>query len=150
MNLSSVLGIIAPPGEAAYAASKFAVRGFTEALRHELAGTSVQVTSVHPGAIRTGIAKSSRVGAGADARKREQETAKFEILVRTTPERAADRIVSGVLQGETRILVGRDASQLDRIQRLLPGRYWRIMGPLLDWRIGRVLTGSRDTPEAEE
>ncbi len=138
VNLSSVLGIIAPPGQAAYAASKFAVRGFTEALRHELAGTGVQVSSVHPGAIRTGIAKSSRIGAGADPEKLEQEARRFEFLARTTPERAADRIMSGVLRGETRILIGTDASQIDRIQRLLPERYWRIMGPLLDWRIRRA------------
>ena len=149
VNLSSVLGIIAPPGQAAYAASKFAVRGFTEALRHELAGTSVQVSSVHPGAIRTGIAKSSRVGADADPRKLEQETAKFEFLARTTPERAADRIVRGVLQGETRILIGFDASQIDLIQRLLPKRYWQIMGPLLDWRIGRARAGGSDTRDAD-
>ncbi|MGI9068596.1 MAG: SDR family NAD(P)-dependent oxidoreductase [Pyrinomonadaceae bacterium] len=134
VNLSSVFGMIAPPGEAAYAASKFAVRGFTEALKHELAGTSVQVSSVHPGGIRTGIAKSSRVGAGTDPRKREQDAAKFDFLARTTPERAADRIVSGVLRGETRILIGRDASQIDLIQRLLPERYWRIIGPLVDWK----------------
>jgi NADP-dependent 3-hydroxy acid dehydrogenase YdfG len=141
VNLSSVSGIIAPPGEAAYSASKFAVRGFTEALRHELAGTSVQVSSVHPGAIRTSIVKSCRVGAGADPRKREQEVAKFEFLARTTPERAADRIVSGVLKGKSRILVGSDAWQIDLMQRLLPERYWRIMGPLLDWRIGRASRG---------
>ena len=134
VNLSSVFGMIAPPGEAAYAASKFAVRGFTEALKHELAGTSVQVSSVHPGGIRTGIAKSSRVGAGTDPRKREQDAAKFDFLARTTAERAADRIVSAVLRGETRILIGRDASQIDLIQRLLPDRYWRIIGPLVDWK----------------
>ena len=141
VNLSSVLGIIAPPGEAAYVASKFAVRGFTEALRHELAGTSVQVSSVHPGAIRTGIAKSSRVGAGAHPGRHEQDAAKFDFLARTTPERAADRIVRGVLRGKTRILVGRDASQLDLVQRLLPERYWRLMGPLLDWRFGKSRAG---------
>ena len=62
----------------------------------------------------------------------------LEFLARTTPERAADRIVSGVLQGETRILIGRDASLIDLFQRLLPVRYWRIMGPLLDWRLGRA------------
>jgi NAD(P)-dependent dehydrogenase (short-subunit alcohol dehydrogenase family) len=132
VNLSSVFGMIAPPGEAAYSASKFAVRGFTEALIHELAGTNVQVSSVHPGGIRTGIAKSSRLGAGTDPSRREQEAAKFEFLARTTPERAADRIVTGVLKGETRILIGRDASQIDLIQRLLPSRYWRIIGPLID------------------
>ena len=134
VNLSSVFGMIAPPGQAAYAASKFAVRGFTEALRHELAGTSVQVSSVHPGGIRTGIAKVSRVGAGSDPQKLEEFAAKFDFIARTSPERAADRIVSGMLRGETRILIGRDASQIDLIQRLLPERYWRVVGPLFDRR----------------
>ena len=126
--------MIAPPGEAAYAASKFAVRGFTEALRHELAGTSVQVSSVHPGGIRTEIAKAARVGGGAGPGRHTKDLAKFEFIARTTPERAADRIVSGMLRGETRILIGRDASQIDLIQRLLPERYWRIIGPLVDWK----------------
>ena len=146
VNLSSVFGMIAPPGEAAYSASKFAVRGFTEALRHELAGTSVQVSSVHPGAIRTAIAKSSRLGAGTNPRKHEQEAAMLEFLARTSPERAADRIVGGVLQGETRILIGLDASLIDLFQRLLPERYWRIMGPLLDWRLRRARVIGSDTP----
>ena len=143
VNLSSVFGFIAPPGEAAYSASKFAVRGFTEALRHELAGTSVQVTSVHPGAIRTGIARSSRLGEGADPQKFDRDTAKFDFLARTTAERAADRIVDGVVRGKTRILIGGDASQVDLIQRLVPERYWRIIGPLLDWRMGRAGVGSK-------
>lgn len=137
VNLSSVFGMIAPPGQAAYSASKFAVRGFTEALRHELADTSVQVSSVHPGGIRTGIARASRLGAGADPEKQAEDAAKFEYLSRTTPERAADRIVTGVLQGETRILIGRDASQMDLIQRLLPERYWRIIGRLIDRRASK-------------
>ena len=134
VNLSSVFGMIAPPGQAAYAASKFAVRGFTEALRHELAGTSVQVSSVHPGGIRTEIAKAARVGAGAGPGRHTKDLAMFDFIARTTPERAADRIVSGMLRGETRILIGLDASLINLIQRLLPKRYWRIMGPLLDWR----------------
>ena len=141
VNLSSVFGIIAPPEQAPYAASKFAVRGFTEALRHELAGTSVQVSSVHPGGIRTEIAKASRVGAGADPGKREREAAKFDFIARTTPERAANRIVSGMLKGETRILIGADATIIDVIQRLGPERYWRILGPLLDWRLRQAGIG---------
>lgn len=134
VNMSSVFGIIAPPGQAAYAASKFAVRGFTEALRHELAGTNVQVSTVHPGGIRTGIAASGRLGANADPSRREHESARFERLAVTTPERAAERIVRGVLRGETRILVGHDASQINLIQRLLPVHYWRLLGPLVERR----------------
>jgi short-subunit dehydrogenase len=137
VNLSSVFGLIAPPGQAAYAASKFAVRGFSEALRHELAGTNVQVSTVHPGGIRTGIATSGRVGASADPSTRDKAAAMFERLARTSPEHAADRIVRGMLRGETRILVGRDARQIDLIQRFLPTRYWRLLGPLLAWRARR-------------
>ena len=106
-------------------------------MRHELAGTNVQVSSVHPGGIRTGIAKSSRVGTSTDPRKREDDAAKFEILARTTPERAADCIVTSVLRGKTRILIGRDAMQIDLIQRLWPERYWRIIEPLMDRQLGR-------------
>jgi short-subunit dehydrogenase len=134
VNLSSICGIIAPPGQAAYAASKFAVRGFTEALRHELAGTAIQVSTVHPGGIKTGIARRGRVGAAADPSIRETETARFERLARTTPEEAADRIVSGMLRGQTRILIGTDAHLLDILQRFMPRAYWRLIGPLVEWQ----------------
>ena len=137
VNMSSVFGIVAPPGQAAYCASKFAVRGFTEALRHELEGTCVQVSTVHPGGIKTGIATSGRVGANVSPERREQDCAKFGRLAATTPESAAERIVRGVLRGETRILVGRDASQVELIQRLLPVRYWRLIGPIIERRTRR-------------
>lgn len=137
VNMSSLFGIIAPPGQAAYCASKFAVRGFTEALRHELAGTGIQVTTVHPGGIRTGIAASGKLGANADPSKRDETCVKFERLALTTPVQAAERIVGGILRGETRILVGRDASQLDLIQRLIPARYWRLINPLVERRVRR-------------
>jgi short-subunit dehydrogenase len=137
VNISSAFGLIAPPGQAAYAASKFAVRGWSEALRHELAGTNVRVSTVHPGGIRTDIAKAGRVGAGAHPAKRDQEVATFERLATTSPERAADRIIRGMLRGEPRILIGRDALQIDLIQRFLPTRYWRLLGPLMTWRARR-------------
>jgi short-subunit dehydrogenase len=134
VNLSSAFGLIAPPGQAAYAASKFAVRGFTEALRHELSGTAVQVSTVHPGAIITEIARRGRVGAAAESSKRETEAARFDRVARTTPDQAAERILRGVLRGETRILVGSDVALIDLIQRLLPARYWRLIGPLVAWK----------------
>lgn len=130
VNLSSVFGLIAPPGQAAYAASKFAVRGFTEALRHELAGTSIKVSVVHPGGIRTAIAARARTApAVSDARRRDL-AARFETMARTTPEQAAERIVQGIRRDEKRILIGGDARFLDRVQRLLPASYWRIIGRL--------------------
>ncbi len=125
VNISSVFGIIAPVGHSAYAASKFAVRGFTEALRHELLGSPVKVSVVHPGGIKTNIANYSRQGAGADQAAVDRERAIFNTAARTSPEAAADRIVRGVLRDEERILIGVDAWAIDRIQRWAPVKYWR-------------------------
>jgi NAD(P)-dependent dehydrogenase (short-subunit alcohol dehydrogenase family) len=132
VNISSIFGIVGPVGHSAYAASKFAVRGFTEALRHELAGGSVKVSVVHPGGVRTNIAKDARPGAGADRAAVEREKAIFNMAARTSPEKAADRIVRGVLQDEERILVGADAWMMDRIQRWAPVKYWRLMGKMIE------------------
>src|SRR5467141_1478388 len=127
VNLSSVFGIIAPAGQAPYAASKFAVRGFTEALRHELEGSNVGVSCVHPGGIKTPIARRSRIGAGASASKREENIERFDRLARTPPEKAAERILRGVERGEPRILIGSDAYQIDILQRLRPASYWKTL-----------------------
>ncbi len=127
VNLSSVFGIIAPAGQCAYAASKFAVRGFTEALRHELEGSNVGVSSVHPAGVRTHIARRSRIGAGASASTREKNIARFEQLARTSPETAAARILRGVECDEPRILIGMDAYQIDILQRLRPTTYWKTL-----------------------
>lgn len=127
VNLSSVFGIIAPAGQSAYSASKFAVRGFTEAVRHELEGTSVAVSCVHPGGIHTPIAKRARLGAYASESKREAAVAFFEKVTPTSPEAAAARILKGVEKREPRILIGRDARQIDIVQRLRPATYWKMM-----------------------
>ena len=131
VNLSSVFGIIAPPGQPAYSASKFAVRGLTECLRHELAGTSVRVSCVHPGGIRTSIARRARIGANAAGTWREENIAQFERLARTSPELAAGRILRGVERSEPRILVGTDAYQIDILQRLRPASYWKALSRML-------------------
>src|SRR5713101_5266315 len=102
VDLSSVFGLIAPPGQPAYSASKFAVRGFTECLRHELAGTPVRVSCVHPGGIRTEIARRARIGAGVARTGCEERIAQFEHLFRTSPEVAAARILRGVYRCEPR------------------------------------------------
>ncbi len=127
VNISSVFGLIGPAGQVPYAASKFAVRGFTEALRHELEGGSVGVSCVHPGGIRTPIARRSRIGAGASASKREENIERFERLARTPPEKAAERILRGVERREPRILIGTDAYQIDIFQRLRPATYWKTL-----------------------
>jgi short-subunit dehydrogenase len=127
VNISSVFGMIAPAGQCAYSASKFAVRGFTEALRHELEGGNVGVSCVHPGGIRTQIARHARIGAGVTTTGHHEKAASFEKLLRTSPEAAAARILRGVERREPRILIGADAYQVDILQRLRPATYWKTL-----------------------
>lgn len=127
VNLSSVFGIIAPVGQSAYSASKFAVRGFTEVVRHELEGTSVSVSCVHPGGIHTPIAKRARLGANASKARQDEAVAYFEKVTPTSPESAAARILKGVERREPRILIGWDARQIDFFQRLRPATYWKML-----------------------
>jgi short-subunit dehydrogenase len=146
VNLSSIFGIIAPPGQTAYSSSKFAVRGFTEALRHELEGSAVRVSSVHPGGIRTAIAQRARLGAAADPVAAAATVEMFTRVSRTSPEAAADRIVRGILRDEPRILVGRDAAQIDKVQRLLPEKYWGVVGKQMEKRAAKF--AAQDQPAA--
>src|SRR5687767_2293777 len=132
VNISSVFGIVGPVGHSAYAASKFAVRGFTEALRHELAGGPVKVSVVHPGGVKTNIANNARPGAGASRTAIDKERAIFNMAARTSAEAAAERIVRGVLRDEERILVGADAWMMDRIQRWAPVKYWKLLGKMIE------------------
>lgn len=127
VNVSSVFGFISPAGQAAYCTSKFAVRGFTEVLRHELEGTGVSVSCVHPGGIRTGIAAHARRAAAVDPALQAAAIAQFDTLARTTPEEAAARILRGVERGEKRIVVGGDARLFDWLQRLMPVGYWSVL-----------------------
>jgi NAD(P)-dependent dehydrogenase (short-subunit alcohol dehydrogenase family) len=132
VNTSSVYGLAGVPFQSAYCASKFAVRGFTEALRHELAGTGVRAVTVHPGGIKTNIARNGRShgdprGLG---RSHEEMAAEFEAMVRTTPERAAQVIHRGVDAGRARILIGADAHLFDLVTRISPTRYWAVLGKL--------------------
>ena len=130
VNLSSVFGLIAPPGQPAYSASKFAVRGFTECLRHELAASAVCISCVYPGGIRTQIARRARIGACVPRAGLEQKAAQFEKLFRTSPEVAAARILRGVERREPRILIGSDAYKIDILQRLRPASYWKALARL--------------------
>lgn len=127
VNICSVFGIIAPPGQTAYCASKFAVRGFSESLRHELDGTSVGVTVVHPGGVTTRIALSARMPATYTADEAESERRRFHRFLKLPPERAADLIVRGIERRRPRILVGDDARIIGLIERILPETYWRVI-----------------------
>lgn len=123
VNISSLFGLVSMPGQTAYNASKYAVRGLTEALREEMliAGNKVGVTAVHPGGIKTAIARNARTAANEDA----AATAKLfdEVLARTTPEKAAEVIVKGILKNQARVLVGLDAHVVHNFGKYTGSRY---------------------------
>ncbi len=130
VNLSSIFGIIAPPGQTAYAAAKFAVRGFSESLRHELAMTNspVRLSVVHPGGVATNIARNSRPGTGmTDNARRAQSIERFDAVAKTTPAAAALRILVGIEKNQPRILIGNDARTMDLLQRFRPATYWAVL-----------------------
>jgi short-subunit dehydrogenase len=139
VNLSSIFGIIAPPGQSAYAAAKFAVRGFSESLRHELAmaGSPVRLSVVHPGGIATNIARNSRSGFGVtDNARRVQSIERFDTVARTTPQTAALRIIAGIEKNQPRILIGNDARFMDLLQRLRPASYWAPIARMIEKMTG--------------
>jgi short-subunit dehydrogenase len=130
VNLSSIFGIIAPPGQTAYAAAKFAVRGFSESLRHELqmAKSPVKLSVVHPGGVATNIVRNSRTGVGmTDNARRAQSIERFDAVAKTTPAAAAQRIIKGIENNQPRILIGNDARFMDLLQRFRPGTYWAVL-----------------------
>ncbi len=128
VNISSVFGIIAVPGQGSYNAAKFAVRGFTEALREEMlvADAPVIVSCVHPGGVKTDIARSARMS-GKQSIDREEAAREFERMARTTPTKAAAIILRGAAKGKPKILVGPDAYLIDWTQRLTGAGYQRLV-----------------------
>ena len=127
VNLSSIYGVVAPPEQTAYSASKFAVRGFSEALRHELEGSGVGVTVVHPGGVATSIAENARLPAGVSEEEIARRREKYRKLLRLPPEIAGEIIVRGVERRQPRILVGSDAKAISLIARLFPASYWKLL-----------------------
>jgi NADP-dependent 3-hydroxy acid dehydrogenase YdfG len=138
VNISSVFGLFSVPGQAAYNAAKFAVRGFTEALRQEMhmAGHPVKVTTVHPGGIKTAIARNMTTAEGLDKDELAQQFDKK--LASTSPEKAAHIILDGVRRNKARVLVGPDAKALDVIVRVTGSGYQRLFSAVM----------SRMVPEA--
>ena len=137
VNISSIFGIVGPPGQTAYAAAKFAVRGFSESLRHELqmANSPIRLSVVHPGGIATNIARNSRTGTGVtDNARRAESIERFDNAARTTPEVAAKTIADGIEANKPRILIGFDAKFIDLLQRLRPATYWKVLAGIFNKR----------------
>ena len=129
VNLSSIYGIVAPPGQTAYSASKFAVRGFSNALRHELdeAGSRIGVTVVHPGGVATNIARRARLPAGVSSADVQARLERVQSFLRMPPLRAAEIIVRGVERRRARVLVGNDARAAAFLEWLAPVAYWKVL-----------------------
>ena len=139
VNVSSIFGIIAPPGQTAYSASKFAVRGFSESLRHELeaAGSPVGVTLVHPGGVRTSISENARLAKGLDTAEVARERANWRSLLALDPASAAEQIAVAIERREPRVLVGQDAKAAALVQRLFPVSYWKHVARDIARRVKR-------------
>ncbi len=135
VNISSVFGLIAVPTQSAYNITKFGVRGFTESLRHELKNTNVSATCVHPGGIQTNIARNGRIRTAYNADSKDEAVAQFDQLARTSPDRAADKIIGAIRRRKKRLLIGPDAVLIDVVQRLVPVRYWSIMDTVFPTKV---------------
>ncbi|PKQ05403.1 MAG: acetoin dehydrogenase [Alphaproteobacteria bacterium HGW-Alphaproteobacteria-12] len=127
VNVSSIFGLISVPRQAAYNSAKFAIRGFTEALRHEMKNTDIKISCVHPGGIKTNIVRNARFLQSAQASERADATSSFDKIAMTTPEKAGETIMRGIARDRPRILIGVDAKIVDWLQRLLPVSYGKIM-----------------------
>jgi NADP-dependent 3-hydroxy acid dehydrogenase YdfG len=139
VNTSSVFGLLGMPYQSAYCAAKFAVRGFTDALRQELRGTGVSAVNIHPGGIKTNIVRNGRMREDPEGRGRthDQMAASFETIALTTPDKAARIIHEGVERGKARILVGPDAYLFDILARVAPTHYHDIIGRAVTRRRSR-------------
>jgi len=131
-NISSIFGVIAPPGQTAYSASKFGLLGFSDSLRHEFAGSSIGVTTVHPGGIDTNIASSSRTPKEVSNEEAKETIKSVEDLLVMPPSKAAEVILDTVELRRPRVFVGSDAKRMAFLQRLFPFRYWSWIERSLD------------------
>lgn len=128
VNVSSVFGLAAMPNQSAYSTAKFGVKGFSDVLKAELLGTNVKISSVHPGGIKTNIARNSRITATQDYETAKATMAKFEkVALKMPPAKAAEIIIDGIKKNKSRILIGNDAKALDFIVRHFPDNYHKII-----------------------
>ena len=138
VNLSSVFGLVGVEHQSAYATSKFAVRGFTETLRMELMGTGVCTTVVHPGGIKTNITRHAKRGGTANEATHLQSISQFDKVAITTADAAARQILNAIEKKKNRLVIGADAKILDRLARLLPVSYTRIVKRRIEKAFGRA------------
>ena len=150
VNVASLFGIVAVPSQAAYNASKFAVRGYTEALRQELQGSSVKVTCICPGGVKTNIVRNGKHFDALDGSNTSNPALvkTFDKIAGTSAEKAASLIIKGILRNKRRVLIGSDAVLLDLLQRLFPGHYDSITLPIA--KLGLRLMSLRGKPSEAE
>ncbi|BBX00020.1 acetoin dehydrogenase [Mycolicibacterium moriokaense] len=127
VNTSSIYGLMAVPNQSAYCSAKFAVRGYTDSLRHELRGTGVTAITVHPGGVNTNIVRNSRVKVDPNGPSKDEMAEQFAAITMTEPDKAAEVIHRGVEQGKARILIGPDAFMFDKLSRIAPARAYNIV-----------------------
>ncbi|MDZ8171685.1 SDR family NAD(P)-dependent oxidoreductase [Microbacterium xanthum] len=126
-HLVSIYGLAAPAGRIPYAMSKYAVRGFTEALRHELEQTSVTVGAIYPAGVKTGIILHGRYAAAVDPAVAARAAAAQAAMYRTEPGDAGEKIVEATIRRRARTMIGREARLVDVLSRLAPSHYWAVM-----------------------
>lgn len=149
VNMSSVFGLIAPPGQTAYGASKYAVRGFSESLREELRDTSIGLTCVHPAGISTNIAMNARAGAATNGQEQVQAREMFTRVARITAAEAAHTIVQGIARRKDRVLIGSDAYRIDWMARLFPTRAGTMFANWLSKRREKELGATAASAESQ-
>lgn len=131
VNVSSIFGIVGIPQNSAYSTAKFAVKGFSDVLKLELFRTNVKISTVHPGGIKTGIARNSRKGHGKDNEDGKKAVEKFErAALKMSAEKAAAIILDGIEKDKPRILIGNDARTLDVIARVFPNSYHKVLAKM--------------------
>ena len=133
--ISSIFGIVAVPGQAAYCASKFGIRGFSNSLRYELKRTNVAVTTVHPGGIKTNIAKNAKPRSDMSEAEREGAVRAMERGFITTPQVAAQQVIDAIKKGSPRVIVGKDAQQMAMLERFRPVKAWDMISSQLSKRL---------------
>ncbi|WP_432572035.1 SDR family NAD(P)-dependent oxidoreductase [Kineococcus sp. SYSU DK005] len=140
VNTSSLFGLVAPAGQVAYATSKFGVRGFSEALRAELAPAGVGVTCVHPGGVATAIARDARLGSGVDPERGRAEQLGFQALLRMPPEVAAAAVLEGVRRRRARVLIGPETLAADLVARVAPASHQALLAAVTRLAVRRGRT----------